>query len=81
MTAIRWALAVVLMFFAVGFFASWNWALAVAALVLVIALAATCGAFRASTWVMDIPEDHPDALGSLDLLEREYRTREEQRRI
>lgn len=23
-------------------------------------------------WIEDIPEDHPDALGSLDLLEREH---------
>lgn len=29
------------------------------------------GAFRWDTWMEDIPEDHPDALGSLDLLERE----------
>ncbi|GAA3009327.1 hypothetical protein [Microbacterium aurantiacum] len=23
-------------------------------------------------WIQDIPEDHPDALGSLDLLERQH---------
>lgn len=29
------------------------------------------GAFSLEGWIGDIPEDHPDALGSLDLLERE----------
>lgn len=28
------------------------------------------GAFTREAWVEDIPADHPDALGSLDLLER-----------
>lgn len=34
------------------------------------------GGFRASFWVEDISENHPDALGSRDIAERSYRMKE-----
>ena len=43
-----------------------------AALLLLVAAVWLFGAFRPEFWFGDISEDHPDALGSLDLAERAH---------
>lgn len=47
--------------------------LAAAAVALFLAALWLFGVFRPEFWVGDITEDHPDALGSLDLSERAHR--------
>jgi hypothetical protein len=70
--AIRWSLVTALVTFVICAVASASIPLWLASVLLLVAVAWSFGLLRRSAWVADIPAGHPDALGSLDLAERQH---------